>query len=50
MTWPESIQCMVPYFMYQLIEEITEQARKSKFIDQASGVSARDFHSRISAR
>ena len=27
--------------MYQLIEEITEQARKSKFIDQASGVSAR---------
>ncbi|MCA9136541.1 MAG: magnesium chelatase [Planctomycetales bacterium] len=31
----------VPYFMYQLIEEITEQARKSKFIDQASGVSAR---------
>src|SRR6056297_1283412 len=31
----------VPYFMYQLVEEITEQARKSKFIDQASGVSAR---------
>ncbi len=31
----------VPYFMYQLIEEVTEQARKSKFIDQASGVSAR---------
>ncbi|TWU01087.1 magnesium chelatase [Stieleria varia] len=31
----------VPYFMYQLIEEITNQARKSKFIDQASGVSAR---------
>lgn len=31
----------VPYFMYQLIEEITEQARKSKYIDQASGVSAR---------
>ncbi len=31
----------VPYFMYQLIEEITEQARKSKFVDQASGVSAR---------
>ena len=31
----------VPYYMYQLIEEITEQARRSKFIDQASGVSAR---------
>ncbi|WP_182868949.1 magnesium chelatase [Stieleria mannarensis] len=31
----------VPYFMFQLIEEITEQARRSKFIDQASGVSAR---------
>ena len=31
----------VPYFMYQLIEEITEQARKSKFVDQSSGVSAR---------
>src|SRR6056297_3860249 len=32
---------MVPYFMYQIIEEITSQARRSKFIDQASGVSAR---------
>ncbi len=31
----------VPYFMYQLIEEITNQARRSKYIDQASGVSAR---------
>lgn len=31
----------VPYFMYEVIEEITAQARKSKFIDQASGVSAR---------
>src|SRR6056297_2585650 len=31
----------VPYFMYQLVEEITEQARRSKYIDQASGVSAR---------
>ncbi len=27
----------VPYFMAELIEEITIQARKSKFIDQASG-------------
>ena len=27
--------------MYQIIEEITNQARRSKYIDQASGVSAR---------
>ncbi len=32
---------MVPYFMYQIIEEVTNQARKSKYVDQASGVSAR---------
>lgn len=31
----------VPYFMAEIIEEITEQARRSKYIDQASGVSAR---------
>lgn len=31
----------VPYFMAEIIEEITILARKSKFIDQASGVSAR---------
>ena len=31
----------VPYFMYQIVEEITVQARKSKYIDHASGVSAR---------
>jgi magnesium chelatase subunit I len=31
----------VPYFMYELIEEITVQARKSKYIDHQSGVSAR---------
>jgi magnesium chelatase subunit I len=31
----------VPYFMMELIEEITVQARKSKYVDQASGVSAR---------
>lgn len=31
----------VPFFMYQIIEEITNQARNSKYIDQASGVSAR---------
>jgi magnesium chelatase subunit I len=32
---------VVPYFMKQLVEQITVQARKSKYIDQASGVSAR---------
>ena len=31
----------VPFFMYQIVEEITNQARLSKYIDQASGVSAR---------
>ncbi|TWU64856.1 magnesium chelatase [Crateriforma conspicua] len=31
----------VPFFMYQIVEEITAQARRSKYIDQASGVSAR---------
>ncbi len=31
----------VPYFMYEIVEEITEQARRSKYIDQQSGVSAR---------
>jgi magnesium chelatase subunit I len=31
----------VPYFMAEIIEEITIEARKSKYIDQASGVSAR---------
>jgi magnesium chelatase subunit I len=32
---------LVPYFMKQIIEQITIQARKSKYVDQASGVSAR---------
>lgn len=32
---------VVPYFMKELIEQITIQARKSKYIDQQSGVSAR---------
>ena len=32
---------VIPYFMRQIIEEITIQARKSKYIDQQSGVSAR---------
>jgi magnesium chelatase subunit I len=31
----------VPYFMRQIIEEISIAARRSKFIDQQSGVSAR---------
>ena len=31
----------VPYFMREILEEITIQARKSKYIDQQSGVSAR---------
>ncbi len=32
---------LVPYFMKELIEEISRSARKSKYIDQESGVSAR---------
>ena len=32
---------IVPYFMDEILEEITRQARRSKFIDQQSGVSAR---------
>jgi magnesium chelatase subunit I len=32
---------VVPYFMKELIEQITVQARRSKYIDQQSGVSAR---------
>ncbi len=31
----------VPYFMAEIIEEITLQARRSKYVDQTSGVSAR---------
>ena len=31
----------VPYFMKEIVEQITIQARKSKYIDQQSGVSAR---------
>ncbi|XZE54748.1 magnesium chelatase [Planctomycetaceae bacterium SH139] len=31
----------VPYFMYEIVEEITVQARASRYVDQASGVSAR---------
>ena len=32
---------VVPYFMREIVEEITVQARQSKFVDQQSGVSAR---------
>ncbi|MEX0714539.1 MAG: magnesium chelatase, partial [Pirellulales bacterium] len=32
---------VVPYFMREIIEEISVAARRSKFIDQQSGVSAR---------
>lgn len=32
---------VVPYFMKELIEEISRAARKSKFVDHESGVSAR---------
>jgi magnesium chelatase subunit I len=31
----------IPYFMKELIEQITVSARKSKYVDHASGVSAR---------
>ena len=31
----------VPYFMKEICEQITIQARKSKYVDQQSGVSAR---------
>jgi magnesium chelatase subunit I len=32
---------VVPFFMREIVEEITVQARQSKFVDQQSGVSAR---------
>ena len=32
---------VVPYFMKELIEQISVAARKSKYVDQQSGVSAR---------
>jgi len=31
----------VPYFMLELVEQISRSARKSKYVDQSSGVSAR---------
>jgi len=38
---PSSLPVVVPYFMKELVEEISRAARKSKYIDQESGVSAR---------
>jgi magnesium chelatase subunit I len=38
---PKSPEVVVPYFMKELIEEISRSARKSKFVDHESGVSAR---------
>src|SRR5437588_12890588 len=32
---------LVPYFMKEIIEQVSIAARKSKFVDHASGVSAR---------
>jgi magnesium chelatase subunit I len=32
---------IVPYFMREIIEQITVQARRSKYVDQSSGVSTR---------
>ena len=32
---------VVPYFMREVIEEISVSARRSKYVDQQSGVSAR---------
>ncbi|HEY4232809.1 MAG TPA: magnesium chelatase [Lacipirellulaceae bacterium] len=38
---PKFLSVVVPYFMKELIEEISRSARKSKYVDQQSGVSAR---------
>ncbi len=38
---PQSPQVVVPYFMKELVEEISRAARESKYIDHESGVSAR---------
>lgn len=37
----DGYRVVVPYFMKEIVEEICNAARKSKFIDQQSGVSAR---------
>ena len=38
---PQSLPVVVPYFMKELVEEISRAARNSKYIDHESGVSAR---------
>ena len=38
---PQSLPVVVPYFMKELIEEISRAARNSKYVDHESGVSAR---------
>jgi magnesium chelatase subunit I len=36
-----TLPVLVPYFMKELVEEISRAARRSKYVDQQSGVSAR---------
>src|SRR5262249_20909314 len=36
-----SAEVVVPYFMKELVEEISRAARRSKYVDHQSGVSAR---------
>jgi magnesium chelatase subunit I len=38
---PQSSEVVVPYFMKELVEEISRAARRSKYVDHQSGVSAR---------
>lgn len=38
---PQQADVVVPYFMKELIEEISRAARESKYVDHESGVSAR---------
>jgi magnesium chelatase subunit I len=38
---PRSLEVVVPYFMKELVEEISRAARRSKYVDHQSGVSAR---------
>jgi magnesium chelatase subunit I len=38
---PQSAEVVVPYFMKELVEEVSRAARRSKYVDQQSGVSAR---------
>jgi magnesium chelatase subunit I len=38
---PRSADVVVPYFMKELIEEVSRAARRSKYVDHQSGVSAR---------